>query len=259
MPRDWIGGQIHYFDRNLSLQLRVLRRLDSITRSLIAASIALAGMLCLYLWLWQDEGRASLMHWTERAEWLLRGRWSAACSVVVWTIFASVLIVLWGMFVSERDHGDASGKKTRPVTKRSQWRMNRLTEAIGIGAAMVIALAIQSGAIWLAGSADVEATDLVANAKDLTIVVIVMLSAIAGAIRYVSENLNFEAQALGYRDALQRFKRAERLLAKGTDANSGNPADEPLARQVVHELALLALKENEMWLIAHRERPLDTP
>jgi hypothetical protein len=84
----------------------------------------------------------------------------------------------------------------------------------------------------------------------------VVLYAIAGAMRYLMERLNIEAEALEYRDARARFELAERRLAPGSDPVSGAPADEEAAQRLVHELGRLALAENEAWLNSRRERPL---
>jgi hypothetical protein len=75
-------------------------------------------------------------------------------------------------------------------------------------------------------------------------------------MRYLGERLNLEAEALDYRDARERFARAERLLAATVDPKTGEPADPDLARQLVHDLGRLALAENEAWLKSRRERPL---
>ena len=85
---------------------------------------------------------------------------------------------------------------------------------------------------------------------------LVVLTAIAGALRYLKERLNIEAEALEYRDALGRFERAEMRLARGSDPRTGAPADEEAAKRVVYELGRLALAENEAWLKSRRERPL---
>jgi hypothetical protein len=70
------------------------------------------------------------------------------------------------------------------------------------------------------------------------------------------ERLNIEAEALEYRDALGRFERAERRLARAADPATGTPADQKAARDIVFELGCLALAENEAWLKSRRERPL---
>jgi hypothetical protein len=128
------------------------------------------------------------------------------------------------------------------------------TAVVGLATALLLAVAIQGGAILLAVSADAHAT--ASDAEHLTVVVFVTLSALAGAMHYLSDKLNFEAQALEYRDILERFEQAERLLAEGANPETGAPASASAAQRVVRDLALLALRENEAWLKARRERPL---
>jgi hypothetical protein len=87
-------------------------------------------------------------------------------------------------------------------------------------------------------------------------VTLIVLTAYAGARRYRAERLNVEGEALEYRDAHERFERAETLLAPGSDPVTGAPADQGDARCLVDELGCLALAENEAWLKSRRERPL---
>ena len=84
------------------------------------------------------------------------------------------------------------------------------------------------------------------------IVCLVVLSAIAGAIRYLTEKLGYEAEAIEYRGALQRFWRAEEILCEAAD----DPDRQQEAHDVVLELGRMALIENEAWLKSRRERPL---
>jgi hypothetical protein len=107
-----------------------------------------------------------------------------------------------------------------------------------------------SGIIALTGSKPHE------TVPHAIMVWLVFMTALAGALRYLVERLNIEAEALDYRDARERFERAERELAAGADPQTGAPADQTVARELVRELGCLALKENEAWLKSRRERPL---
>jgi hypothetical protein len=95
--------------------------------------------------------------------------------------------------------------------------------------------------------------DAVLKIKSGVVITLVVMSAVAGAFRYLTERLNIEAEAHEYHDAHQRFERARHALA--VDAN-GEPKDVQRARDIVHELGRLALTENEAWLKSRRERPL---
>jgi hypothetical protein len=91
-------------------------------------------------------------------------------------------------------------------------------------------------------------------AKNLMIIVLVGMSAVAGAWRYLTERLNVEAEAHEYRDAGMRFSHAKDRLAKCFA--HGIPANQGPARAIVEDLGRLALAENEAWLKSRRERPL---
>jgi hypothetical protein len=129
-----------------------------------------------------------------------------------------------------------------------------LTFIFGILAAGFLFLGLVTAGPLMARVADLpESREAVTSAVQVTLVV---LSALAGALRYRVERLNVEGEALEYRDAQARFERAEKLLAPGSDPATGTPADEDDARRLVDELGRLALAENEAWLKSRRERPL---
>jgi hypothetical protein len=137
---------------------------------------------------------------------------------------------------------------------RRGWGAIILTGALGALAAVGFALALNGAGAFIADATGLHETDLAA--KYALLAFLVVISAAAGALRYLMERLNVEAEALEYRDACDRFERAERRLARGSDPATGAPADEDAARRVVYELGRLALAENEAWLKSRRERPL---
>ena len=87
---------------------------------------------------------------------------------------------------------------------------------------------------------------------------LVVLTAVAGAVHFHAEKRGFEAEGFAYRDALDKFTRAERAFARLVDPVGGVPVgqNDMAAQTLVRELGLLALRENETWLKTHRERPL---
>jgi hypothetical protein len=137
---------------------------------------------------------------------------------------------------------------------RQGWGAVLLTGALGAVAAVGFALALIGAGPLIAAATGVPDPDLAV--KYAVLAGLVVLSAAAGALRYLMERLNVEAEALEYRDARGRFERAERHLARGSDPGTGAPADEEAAKRVVYELGCLALAENEAWLKSRRERPL---
>lgn len=109
------------------------------------------------------------------------------------------------------------------------------------GAITVFLFAITLFATFLGYRAGFEGAQ---TAKYSAVIVIVLLPAIAGTMRFIAEKLAFEAEELSYRDAFGWFSRAARILAKERD------------KKIVFELGLLALQEQEAWLKARRQRPL---
>jgi hypothetical protein len=148
---------------------------------------------------------------------------------------------------------------------RQGLRATILTAVFGTIAALMLALAfidvaplisalVRRLAPWLGARSEPPDPDQAIT--NVVISALVVLYASAGAMRYLMERLNIEAEALEYRDARARFELAERRLAPGSDPVSGAPADEDAAQRLVHELGRLALAENEAWLKSRRERPL---
>ncbi|HVC53971.1 MAG TPA: hypothetical protein VND87_18270 [Stellaceae bacterium] len=86
---------------------------------------------------------------------------------------------------------------------------------------------------------------------------VALLSAVAGSIRFLSDKLAWETEAHRYEDALALFEDAREAFAE-IDAESLPQADERTRkREIVLTLGKAALAENEYWLRAHRERPVE--
>jgi hypothetical protein len=235
-PPDWVGSQLWYFIHNAEDRERRVQISDAGSWCLFVMSGALAALL----WMWSVRpeiktqlGRMAhirLPHWTEMFD--------IDASFIVWLALVALVITfrVWNHDVR------------RPVPQ------SFLTGITGAAAAAAFALAMISAkpllVRWTGLHEDDQAVTYV------TLASLVVISAVAGAYRYLMERLNVEAEALDYRDARGRFERAERLLARGADSTTGAPADEAAAQRIVHELGRLALMENEAWLKSRRERPL---
>jgi len=77
-------------------------------------------------------------------------------------------------------------------------------------------------------------------------------------VRFVLERSVLEAEAISYREMLQKFRAArdralEARRRPGAAASAILKADQKLGL----ELGRVALTENEAWLKAHRQRPLE--
>jgi hypothetical protein len=274
-PSDWIGSQLWYFTNKVEDRDKDVQAVDAWSWSLFVASGALGAVL--WSWFafhkveaWFDETAASLSFSLDghSVGWVL----ILVAAIDAWILHrsfrnrrvAELLMITVGVLA-----GIAVAFDARPFA----WfliglgvigfrALNRdlhkgtfaavLTLVLSLVAAVAAAFMLVSAHDWI-----VAATGPNPHAVPHAIVaLLVFMTACAGALRYLVERLNIEAEALDYRDARGRFERAEQLLAEGADAETGTPADQKKARDLVHELGRLALEENEAWLKSRRERPL---
>jgi hypothetical protein len=93
-----------------------------------------------------------------------------------------------------------------------------------------------------------------AIAKELVAMAVIIPAALAGAIRFVAEKLSWDSELTGYVHARENFRRGQISLTRA--AARGADADEE-RRHLLRALGGEALGENESWLRAHRQRPLE--
>ena len=92
-------------------------------------------------------------------------------------------------------------------------------------------------------------------AQYMTNVSVVFLPTLDGAMRFLSEKLAIEAEALSYRDAHVWFEHAKDLLCEQRPRRGDHKADQR-AKDVIRRLGNLAISKNEAWLKLRRKRPL---
>lgn len=136
-------------------------------------------------------------------------------------------------------------------------RTHRFASLLGLAATVLFGLAVLAVAAAFDRRYDQSspAGHMAIVAGYLTIVMIVFLPALGGAVRFLSEKLAVEAEALSYRDAHLWFEHATEMLLQLRPGRGDAKADER-ARQVVRRLGILALSEHESWLKLRRQRPL---
>lgn len=234
-PDDWVGSQLWFFVNNGEKRETDVHRIDAASWSLFVVS----GVLAAVLWAWMIFPQ-TLTKFAQQADSLLAWASIAGLDLAppLW-VLGAVLAIGWRVWNHDVRRG---------------WGAILLTGAVGALAAVSFALALNAAGPLVAEATGLYEPDLAA--KYALLASLVVISATAGALRYLMERLNIEAEALEYRDARDRFERAERRLAHGSDPATGAPADEDAARRVVYELGRLALAENEAWLKSRRERPL---
>jgi hypothetical protein len=234
-PDDWVGSQLRYLINNGEDRETTVHLVDAASWCLFVVSGVLAAVLCAWMTL-----PHAVAAFEQKASSLLSWASPAGFDVVplLWFLLATLAIAfrVWNRDI------------------RRGWSAILLTGALGALAAVGFALALMDTGAFIADATGLHDPDLAA--KYALLAFLVVISAAAGALRYLMERLNIEAEALEYRDACDRFERAERRLARGSDPATGAPADEDAARRVVYELGRLALAENEAWLKSRRERPL---
>lgn len=217
-PHSWIGGQIDYFRRRGEERKRAVARTQMISWEWFFAAVFLA------VWLLADIAAARWYH--ERLDEL-------SSRVRNWGLLLPGLFLAAAALTWAARHRHA---RSAPLKRR--W-----------AAIFAVALALLVGPglhlLGLALPREVPHGDQLAIAFG-----IVLLSAGAAAVRYVAEKLVWEAEAHRYEATLTLFQRAAAELT-----HIGMPSD--ASRAIVRALGRAALEENEYWLRAHRERPVE--
>jgi hypothetical protein len=222
--KSWLGEQLAYFKNRANRLEKFILRSQMLTWELFFSAQFLAA------WLFID---------------IITGKWlPQMVDHLLWWwgsgfVRGGIFVVLAGAFWLLRH------LPTRRAAPRRHW-----TAAFAVAVALLIGPGVHFLATALAPG--------VANADHLAIAMaVVLFSAAAVSVRFVAEKLVWEAEAHRYEDALRLFERAETELA-AIDRENG-PGAEALKRkqEIVFALGKAALEENEYWLRAHRERPIE--
>jgi hypothetical protein len=241
--RDWVGEQAEYFEAREEERETSARNFDVLSWMLFVTSFWLAVDLGLFLG-WKLLGWEWLPHALDGVAVPIAaaGTWTVAAAVAVF-LAAACAVWLLRACISETD----------------TWETIVLTALLAFVVAAFLTLGARVAAELLAMlfpdySAHHGLTREIFTSY-LMVVAIVVLPAMAGAMRFVAEKRAYEAEALSYREALRWFQHADELLAQAPPGK-GDQASDDRARGIVTELGILALRENEAWLKARRERPL---
>jgi hypothetical protein len=202
-PDNWIGSQLWYFANKGEDRERWAHIFDAVSWCLFFA----AGVLATVLWIW-----LAFPNTATTFEYMARfyvPSWAMTIGFdTIFLLWAPLAVLVIGFRALNHDIHRGPGAVF-------------LTAVFGLLAAIGFALAFVS-----AGRLITDATGIHDEHRAATIVIagLVVLTAIAGALRYLIERLNIEAEALEYRDARRRFERAERRLARDWDTEAGGPA-----------------------------------
>jgi len=260
----WIPGQIEYFEVNSDKRHRNSIRLSSLAWYLFQLSVgiglAIGGLLLLQQW---ETYRAAVVSWLALASQERPQLPFAPFAVAaLWAVFFLIWVrapqhgslpksaSLWQRMSRWFRYRSILGTRGLHSGKRGRWW------AVLLGATTVpgVLAFVMGQEIPADRELELKALEL---AQKISIVLMIVLAAASGAVRFVLERSVLEAEAISYRETLQRFRAArERALETrraGADADAILEADQKLGR----ELGRVALAENEAWLRAHRQRPFE--
>jgi len=219
----WLGEQLDYFRNRAGRREQLVLRSQMLSWEMFFAAQFLAAWLCADI-LTEERLRGVL-------DRLLAG-WGG---VVRAALFLALAVLLWTLR-HVRDRRAAPRRRSIAIF------------------AVLMALLIGPGLHFLA--AEFAPANPVADQTAIALAV-VFLSTAAVAVRFVADKLVWEAEAHRYQDALALCERAEAELV--TIDGESHPAEIALRRKqnVIFALGRSALDENEYWLRAHRERPIE--
>ena len=228
----WISGQIAYFAGEEHKRARLAHRLDSISWFFFVSS----GISALILLAWMTLDKTDQKNAVSSLSWIEPGMAFAV------TGFCLAVYFCVGYFASMPHNHHSTHENMRIPFLWVAALFGCLFLAAGWA---LFAIAIPS--------ADIN--DMITQAKYSSIVTIAVLTASAGAARFILEKLALEAEALEYSIANRRFCYAhQRVKFLLSDQHHGNNTED--AQRAVYELGKLALSENISWLKSRRERPL---
>jgi hypothetical protein len=241
---DWIKAQIRYFDAKIGQHSAAVARVQCASWFLFLAGLAASA--CVGAMPVQSLKTPFVL--TAAAEWPATGR------AVALGLAALVGVGLY--FVALRLRALIDALTYRQRGRRRLFRVLDILCALAAGVILALALCDVSALLPFPGLGHGGELESGAwrehQAEKLMLMGAVLTTALAGAIRFVADKLSWEAELQGYEQAHAYFHRAKRNL----DALTGE--DAPARRQaLILELVDLALQEDEAWLTAHRERPLE--
>ena len=231
----WAESQIDFFDKRIASRRRWLSLVQGVSWFLLLMSVADA--LCMLGLRW-DEKALSVM---KRAQ---------DCGASGRAILVGALLSIAALLFSAMIRSDLA------TARREEANISltnpALIDTVGGGlAGLFLALALF---FWAAFAHFTKSEEMLHLARELVAMSVIVPAAIAGASRFIADKLSWEAEMSGYEHACERFRRG--LLALHAAEDDGAGADEE-RRQVVLAMGAEALSENENWLRAHRERPLE--
>ncbi len=233
----WATGQCHYFARRILQRGASVGFVHAAAWFLFAVGLMLsAGVAAM---LWPPAQRIAIAVAEAPLTPTVRLEATGACAALFVVCFAAARWAQQRMR-ARRDGG------VPPWPLRLVGVVSAIIAGLGLGLAALVLTGLVVG-----HTGEVEPDRVVGQSEELLVLAAVLTTSFAGAIRFVSEKLSWEAELETYEHAHDLFNRAQRRLMQMS----------PAARRqwlgLVEDLVGEALRESESWLLAHRERPLE--
>jgi hypothetical protein len=236
--RNWIDRQVEYFERAIPKRRHLLAMTQAVSWFLFVAAMVPAFFLAL----------VALM--PAAADAAMVGRF---LRLPVGTLFLATSIGIVLMFWISATISSLSRRPRRRVHAPA-WPMAFL-------AGILLVFGLYDLAELIAHLPGRDATEPYAAqhlGTEFVKMAAVVPAAFAGAIRYVAEKRSWEAEVHNFDETLEIFRRAQSVLSALDKATGMSAVDKALCRRrIVLGLGREALGENESWIRAHRERPLE--
>jgi hypothetical protein len=234
--QQWIGGQINFFEKRIVDRRTSLSNVEAWTWFLVMAAMGPIAILPIL-----DTNVGNL---GEGLRWMAQEA-AIQIRVLALAIAAGIVLATVGWLVPRWARqmarlGDQHGRMLN---------LRRLVVAVAAGLALGVIILLGWG-LWPPTNEPLFAL------REMLVISSVVLTAIAGAIRFIADKLSWEAEVNGYEEILETFRRAKAELA-ALPSEPGTQAGDAARRSIILELGKEALDENETWLRAHRERPLE--
>ena len=259
----WIPGQIDFFKDRSDRRHRTAIPLSSLAWYLFQLSVGVGLAIGALMLLLEWGALAPAQRWVlaltkDHRQWLPTFIFASA---VLWAVLFLLLVrapqqgplrkdaTLWEWVRYRLWYRSLLGTRGRH-SGRHGWTLALLFGALIVPG--VLALVLDQG---------YEGVKALGKTEKISLVLMIVLASSSGAVRFVLERRVLEAEAVSYREALQKFRTAEeRALEVRSNAGSGAGAEATILeadQKLGLELGRVALAENEAWLRAHRQRPFE--
>ena len=228
----WLAQQSAFFRARLAARRRSVRLIEEWSWFLFSASLGAAFCLAIM--------QTKLIH-------LFASFYDGGLATIA--VAAVLVALLYGLVHGSRCFEPEEAPSGGARALRAAGRLGAVLAGILLAVALCALAGLLPKPEHALHGAHSERRFLDHLAIDLVALAVILPAAISGTIRFIAEKLSWVTELNAYEKSLGRFRRGEAAIAAA-------PSDES-RRAIVLALGVEALRENEAWLRAHRERPLE--